>query len=148
MVIKLSQCLSFVMPWILKIEYFSDMRTSPVSNIGIENSKSKEDDRLGTELTDPDLADSTTKKEPDFKGSKTEKSLIEDKPAAANDLDTNLTATTGEVSNKIENDPVIEMKDPNADLAASKIQAGFRGHQTRKQLILNQCMDNLCLKSV
>jgi hypothetical protein len=83
-------------------------------------------------MEDPEVEKAATKIQAGFRGLQTRKQLRHETAeysAGANN------AKENEV--QLENDENIldiDMGDPEVEKAATKIQAGFRGHQTRKQL--------------
>ena len=80
-------------------------------------------------MDDPDVEKAATKIQAGFRGLKTRKQLKNKKTGKEN-----LELENQNEQNNYQDEIDIDMEDPDVEKAATKIQAGFRGLQTRKQL--------------
>ncbi|CAL4118278.1 unnamed protein product, partial [Meganyctiphanes norvegica] len=90
----------------------------------ISQAQQDEDDIADIDLTDPDLADAALKIQAGFRGHLVRKK--EEKTVKTDELNKKM----ADLNTEEELD--IDLTDPELDKAATKIQATFRGHKTRK----------------
>ena len=89
------------------------------------------EEEIDIDLEDPDVADAATKIQAGFRGSQARKQV----QAMKDEKETDSAPAEGNEQPKEENEEIdIDLEDPEVADAAVKIQAGFRGHQTRKQM--------------
>ena len=86
----------------------------------------KEEEVIDIDLTDPDVEVAATKIQAGFKGHKTRKEM---KSKSEKE-----TKEEKKQSEKEEEEIDIDLTDPDVEAAATKIQAGFKGHKTRKEM--------------
>ena len=101
----------------------------------------KEEEEIDIDLTDPDVEAAATKIQAGFKGHKTRKEMKETKKNAELDevpekeLDAEKDEKGKEEGEEENEDAIdIDLTDPDVEAAATKIQAGFKGHKTRKEM--------------
>ena len=104
----------------------------------------KEDEEIDIDLEDPEVADAALKIQAGFKGHqarKEVKKMKEDKEGGVEDESSTTDVKTPEIADsenvevKQEEEEIdIDLEDPEVADAALKIQAGFKGHQARKEV--------------
>merc|ERR1712181_174034 len=88
---------------------------------------------IDIDLTDPDVEAAATKIQAGFKGHKTRKEMKSKNEKE--DKEEKKSAETKEEAKKEEEEVIdIDLTDPDVEAAATKIQAGFKGHKTRKEM--------------
>ena len=105
-----------------------DKETKDKIKDGTEASKEDEEE-INRDLTELQLEKAATKIQAGFKGHQTQKNIIENKGK-----DLGKIAKTSVANNTKEEDIDYDLTDPEVEKAATKIQASFKGHQTRKKL--------------
>ena len=103
---------------------------------------SKTKGEIDIDLDDPDVQNAATKIQAGFRGAQTRKELKQhEKYSPRSEYGTgNETISKNEIienlgrTEKVEAEIDIDLEDPDVQIAATKIQAGFRGAQTRKEL--------------
>ena len=95
----------------------------------LENEQENDQDKIDIDMDDPDVEKAATKIQAGFRGLKTRKQLKNEKTGKEN-----LELENQNEQNNYQDEIDIDMEDPDVEKAATKIQAGFRGLQTRKQL--------------
>ena len=95
----------------------------------LENEQENDQDEINIDMDDPDVEKAATKIQAGFRGLKTRKQLKNEKTGKEN-----LELENQNEQNNYQDEIDIDMEDPDVEKAATKIQAGFRGLQTRKQL--------------
>merc|ERR1711997_1347226 len=86
------------------------------------------------DLTDPEVEAAATKIQAGFKGHKTRKEMknkMADSEASAPAIKETIEE---EKKDAKEEEIDIDLTDPEVEAAATKIQAGFKGHKTRKEM--------------
>merc|ERR1712037_838655 len=99
-----------------------------------EDKSKKEEDAeiIDIDLTDPDVEAAATKIQAGFKGHKTRKEMKSKNEEEAKEEER---PTEEEKEAKEEEEVIdIDLTDPDVEAAATKIQAGFKGHKTRKEM--------------
>ena len=129
-----------------------------------ENLVPSESEKIDIDLDNPEVTDATIKIQAGFRGSqarKNVKSMREDqlaqektgketaKESSSNGSDSSSSSESSASSSadneevdKEENELDIDLNDPEVVNATTKIQAGFRGHQTRKEMRQNVVVDD------
>ena len=98
----------------------------------VTTSAAEDDEVIDIDLNDPEVEAAATKIQAGFKGHKTRKEMKEAKSSQADDDKTNDEADKAVKAD--ENEIDIDLDDPEVEAAATKIQAGFKGHKARKQV--------------
>ena len=100
-------------------------------NLELENQceQGRDQEEIDIDLEDPDVEMAATKIQAGFRGLQTRKQLKNEKAEKEN-LEIKDQSEQGHDQDDLD----IDLEDPDVENAATKIQAGFRGHQTRKNL--------------
>jgi hypothetical protein len=116
------------------LESKDEQADSPKEASNPENAKKGEKEEvIDIDLNDPDVEMAATKIQAGFKGHQTRKDLKQQKQEAVEILSEDCEA--GEPEKTVETEEIeIDLNDPDVEQAATKIQAGFKGHQTRKEM--------------
>jgi myosin heavy subunit len=93
------------------------------------------DDHIDIDLEDPEVEKAATKIQAGFRGLKTRKQLKTEKEGGIEKEMDDETSLVDHDEDKID----IDLEDPDVERAATKIQAGFRGHKTRSELRNKKC---------
>ena len=88
----------------------------------------EEDEVIDIDLNDPEVEAAATKIQAGFKGHKTRKEMKEAKSSQAED------EKEEKANEEADGEIDIDLDDPEVEAAATKIQAGFKGHKARKQV--------------
>merc|ERR1712130_82743 len=107
-----------------------------------KQNEEEEEEVIDIDLTDPDVEAAATKIQAGFKGHKTRKEmketnlkknteLNETPEKGVKDLDAEKDKEDKEKDTVKEDVIDIDLADPDVEAAATKIQAGFKGHKTR-----------------
>merc|ERR1712032_818192 len=109
--------------------------------MGAETLKVGDQQEVDIDLEDPEVEAAATKIQAGFKGHKARKQLKEQKATTEIEEEgggevevAEVTGTVGEEEEVID----IDLTDPDVEAAATKIQAGFKGHKTRKEMKKDQ----------
>ena len=111
---------------------------------GIKDSRAVNEKEIDIDLEDPGVQLAATKIQAGFRGAQTRKDLKQkvarDEADTLGELETKNKENNNSHYQKqmIKKDIDIDLEDPDVQLAATKIQAGFRGAQTRKELKQNE----------
>ena len=115
--------------------------SKPRKSIDIQMPSNQETEEVDIDLTDPDVEAAATKIQAGFKGHKTRKEMKERKADVETEKeDTEEKETEKEDTGKKETEKEdteeidIDLEDPDVEAAATKIQASFKGHKTRKEM--------------
>ena len=92
-----------------------------------EQSPAAEEEEIDIDLNDPEVGNAAVKIQAGFRGHQTRKSM-------KNKGETTVEETKSATKQQEEEEIDIDLNDPEVGNAAVKIQAGFRGHQTRKAM--------------
>ncbi|XP_063441380.1 abnormal spindle-like microcephaly-associated protein homolog isoform X6 [Mytilus trossulus] len=113
-------------------------KTDVKSETKVDQSKQSETEEVDIDLNDPEVEKAATKIQAGFRGHKTRKEM-----SSKTDVQTNQKSDTevkteqkteAKKEEKQEEEVDIDLEDPATADAALKIQAGFRGYKTRKEL--------------
>jgi len=99
----------------------------------------EEDNEFDIDLNDPETEMAATKIQAGYKGMKTRREMkkrAEEKQCG----DEEMSVKTNDVENEIID---IDMEDPEVELAATKIQAGYKGMRTRKEMKQRKAEGNI-----
>lgn len=101
---------------------------------------SKEEEEIDIDLTDPEVQEAAKKIQASFRGQKFRGRSKQKSPAQDEDTDSNSqnTDATDIPKDDVKEDIQVNLQDPELAQAATKIQAGFRGHKTREELKQNK----------
>ena len=104
-----------------------------------QNNQAAAEEPIDIDLNDPEVEKAATKIQAGFKGHKARKEVKQMKESSQEEKPT----ATGDEEEKKEEEKVdIDLNDPEVEKAASKIQAGFKGYKTRKDLKEKQSSDD------
>ena len=96
------------------------------------------EEEIDIDLNDPEVEAAATKIQAGFKGHKTRKEMNERKAQTGiegrKEDETEITVSPKEEIKQGEEEIDIDLNDPEVEAAATKIQAGFKGHKTRKEM--------------
>ena len=113
--------------------------TTPSENMTekeyIQQNKNEDEEEIDIDLDDPEVAAAATKIQAGYKGMRTRKSMKKnegDNDGPFNDYDNSV--TNNNTATKEEEEVDIDLDDPEVAMAATKIQAGYKGMRTRKQM--------------
>ncbi|XP_052805345.1 uncharacterized protein LOC128234843 isoform X4 [Mya arenaria] len=116
---------------------FADLKSRKSGGIPADNrepekgGKQEEEEEVDIDLNDPDVEKAAVKIQAGFKGFKARQEIKEMKEKAPEPAPSpEPTKTQAQEEEEVD----IDLNDPEVGAAALKIQAGFRGHQTRQQL--------------
>merc|ERR1712032_75174 len=105
--------------------------------MGAETLKVGDQQEVDIDLEDPEVEAAATKIQAGFKGHKARKQLKEQKATTEIEEEgggevevAEVTGTVGEEEEVID----IDLTDPDVEAAATRIQAGFKGHKARKEV--------------
>merc|ERR1712037_386822 len=113
-----------------------------------EDTAAEDDEVIDIDLTDPDVEAAATKIQAGFKGHKTRKDMKKSQltsnaavpetgPDKVGEVDKEQDENAKDKSEKEETEEEvidIDLNDPEVEAAATKIQAGFKGHKARKEV--------------
>ncbi|XP_071173438.1 triadin-like isoform X3 [Mytilus edulis] len=105
-------------------------KTDVKSETKVDQSKQSETEEVDIDLNDPEVEKAATKIQAGFRGHKTRKEML-------SKTDVQTTQSEEKVPEKKEEEEEevdIDLNDPDVEKAAIKIQAGFKGFQTRKEM--------------
>ena len=112
------------------------VRSRPLSakqkkSIDVQMPTNKEEtDEIDIDMNDPEVEKAATKIQAGFKGHKTRKEMKQKKDESEAEI-----ATEEPMEEPKEEEAIdIDLNDPEVEAAATKIQAGFKGHKTRKEM--------------
>merc|ERR1712037_547890 len=88
----------------------------------------EDEEEIDIDLDDPETEMAATKIQAGYKGMKTRKEMKAKKKEDEEIVEENITAQDAE--EKID----IDLDDPETEMAATKIQAGYKGMKTRKEM--------------
>ena len=122
-----------------------EMKSTEVKPSDSETPAVKEEEEIDIDLEDPEVAAAATKIQAGYKGMKTRKGLkeknveqdgevTEKDSTEAKEADGNIVEEEQKVSQKEDEEIDIDLDDPEVAAAATKIQAGYKGMKTRKEM--------------
>ena len=119
----------------MKVKEEENNATQADDNTEEENEGTKVlEEEIDIDLKDPEVEAAATKIQAGFKGHKTRKEMNAKKEATANQNTDQVKTGKDETKEEKEEDIDIDLTDPEVEAAATKIQAGFKGHKTRKEM--------------
>ncbi|XP_069115705.1 neurofilament heavy polypeptide-like [Argopecten irradians] len=110
----------------LKSRKFGKPKTTIKESLNHTNNEPPDAEVIDIDLTDPEVEKATVKIQASFKGLRARKAKVRKDSAP--------TQTEEKTVEKQEEDVDIDLDDPETAQAALKIQAGFRGYKTRKEV--------------
>ena len=122
-----------------------ELKSTEVKPSDSETPAVKEEEEIDIDLEDPEVAAAATKIQAGYKGMKTRKGLkeknveqdgevTEKDSTEAKEADGNIVEEEQKVSQKEDEEIDIDLDDPEVAAAATKIQAGYKGMKTRKEM--------------
>ncbi|XP_076112229.1 uncharacterized protein LOC143080326 isoform X4 [Mytilus galloprovincialis] len=104
-------------------------KTDVKSETKVDQSKQSETEEVDIDLNDPEVEKAATKIQAGFRGHKTRKEML-----SKTDVQTTQSEEKVPEKKEEEEEVDIDLNDPDVEKAAIKIQAGFKGFQTRKEM--------------
>ncbi|XP_033758763.1 microtubule-associated protein futsch-like isoform X6 [Pecten maximus] len=100
-----------------------------------DETEKSEPEKIDIDLNDPDVVNAATKIQAGFKGYKTRKDMKGQQSASETDRgQTNIPGGDDKHVGEVDSEIDIDLADPEVERAASKIQAGYKGLKTRREL--------------
>ncbi|XP_052060996.1 uncharacterized protein LOC127701221 isoform X5 [Mytilus californianus] len=109
-------------------------KTDVQSETKVDQTKQSETEEIDIDLNDPEVEKAATKIQAGFRGHKTRKEMSSKTDVQTNQKSETEVKTEEKKEEKQEEEVDIDLNDPETANAALKIQAGFRGYKTRKEL--------------